>query len=215
MAAAVLVVGLAVPAAITVTSTPAHASAGCSSIDDGTYNGLLKIDIPPACSNVYVSQVHSCRQVVPGSAAQAVECADVYVTNNGSSHFIEGAGKFYCQGTYGQCQGMHVSNLLAYTDESTNGIQGFTQGATYTCNPKPGPACPGNGEKGAKVLYSGAAVLATYNPNQTSGKDCMKVYSFDPADGWNGYPQVMEPKTLPGVHEYVETDSINAEICFE
>ena len=111
---------------------------------------------------------------------------------------------------------MHVSNLLSYYDESQGGIGGYTQGATYTCNPKPGPACPGNSAAGAEVLYSGAAILAMYGNNQVATyKPCMRVYSFDPYDGWNSYNQVMEPKTLPGIHEYVETDSINAEICFE
>jgi hypothetical protein len=213
--AAGLVIGLAVPASITVTSATAHAAA-CDAVPDGTaFGGIPKYEILPGCSNVYVSGAHKCQQVIPGSAAQAVECADVYATNS-SSRYIRGVGKFYCQGTYTQCLGMHVSNLLAFTNNGNSGSggQGFTQGVTYTCNPNPGPACPTGGASRAENLWSGAAYLSDYTPGNVDN-NCMTVYSIDPSDGWNGYPNVMAVKGVNvGVHEYIELDSVNVQICF-
>jgi hypothetical protein len=172
--------------------------------------------LPAGCVNSYISQVHRCQQVALVNGAQAVECADMYFTNSGSTSYIRGVGKFYCQGTYGQCAGMNVTTTMVYQSQGEVASTMVTP-VNYKCNPNPGPACPGNGVNGAKQVWTGAGTFDPPDP-QLGGTRCVLGQTILPYDGWSGFGgvwnNVMQVKGAPATHA-TQLTSIKANFCFD
>ena len=211
LAAATFVLG-AVPASLAISAAPAFASA-CDPIPQGSSNGIPNYELFTGCVNAYIPQVHRCQQVVNANGAQAVECADMYFTNSGGSQYIRGVGKFYCQGTYGQCAGMNVTTTMVWQDNGNN-VSTMVTPVNYKCNPNPGPACPGNGANGAKLVWTDSG---TFTSNAGEPNRCVLGQTILPYDGWSGFggvwANVMQVKGAAAVHT-TQLTSIKANFCF-
>jgi hypothetical protein len=126
-------------------------------------------EVPWGCSSGEVAGAHVCAYVGPSTGAStAVECTDIYVTNNSSATEMWGEGEFYCQGSHPQCLGMNVNVGLSQTNEDNGSIvTGPAQ--NYKCNPGVG-ACP----------TSGRAMVSTGH-DAIHSNTCYEAYTWDPA----------------------------------
>ena len=224
MLTAALLVSAAVPAAITISASASMAiptpPSQCVAIANGSSNGVPNYDLPANCTNARIPQTHVCRQVAASNGETAIECADLYFTNSGSSRFIRGGGEYYCQGKWLQCQGMNVTTTMVWQQQG-DFTSTMVQPVNYKCNPSPGPACNGNAESGSVVVYTGASA-----PLQTSGcgpggcNTCLLGQSFDVADGsshngqtWSNVIQVKGGAAA--THVTSQIASTKANFCFE
>lgn len=101
------------------------------------------------CYNYVVS--HVCEQISPSSNAdQADICTDIYASWTQASSTGEGSldiwgeGEYYCQGSSGQCKGIHAENTISVTADKFTGNQEVPvtyseSSIDYTCSTT---ACP-------------------------------------------------------------------------
>ncbi len=198
-----LVFTLGTAASVTIaTQSPARASIPCNAAQDSSGEWW----VPYGCSGVPIPGAHKCAETGYGSDASgnptwAVECADIYATDNSSTTYVWGEGEFYCQGEYAQCQGMNVSVDFSATDSLFGAYTAPIR--NYQCNPSIG-ACP----NGGRAMVSTAHFTDKY-------ADCVDTYSWDPADGWHGAHQVISVKPFGhAIHSATQLDSNHVTVCF-
>jgi hypothetical protein len=163
--AAVCALGIAVAVSAAVPS-PAAQAASCAAYQK---SGSSDWWVNYGCTTIPITASHVCQTFDNGEyvdGAQAIECADIYVTTTGGYGTFWGEGEFYCQGPdgYVQCAGMNVN-----VDVTGNGQ---TEPAkNYKCNPDVG-ACPANG----RAWWSSEKFATLYG-----GNICLPVTGFLPS----------------------------------
>jgi|SRR3984957_5190882 len=113
-----------------------------------TSNGNYTYTIASGCDSVEVYS--KCQTFGSYSGTNAVECADIYATNDNGNIWVWGEGEFSCQGEQPQCAGMNVSDSITgiVYQENTGTDDGFgpLDSGGWQCNPNAG-ACPNGGHK--------------------------------------------------------------------
>jgi hypothetical protein len=144
----------------------------------------------------------------PGVYEDAIECADLYVTNDNpdeNRYELWGEGEFYCQGArhtgqaYYQCDGMNVNVGVAHAAILSNGSTGVgtaDPARNYKCNPTVG-ACPANDKVWWASNHFGYFNVAS----------CEQTYAYLPVDNVIAFLGV-------AIHTQVEWDSYTVNICF-
>lgn len=160
-------------------------------------------DISGDCNSERVADAHTCQVIgtstTSAGTTQAVECADIYVTDNSSAQEIWGEGKFYCQGVYVQCLGMNVQVWMSASSiGSPIGPPAHTFSGSYKCNPSVG-ACP-NGMP---------AYVATGHYTQLGHSTCFNTYSWEPAGG----DIISVNGASSAFHSTTELDSVKITLC--
>jgi hypothetical protein len=120
--------------------------------------------ISRGCYSQRIPGTHVCAPVGPATGANtAVECADLYVTDDATGHGqLWGEGEFYCQPADEQCLGMNVNVVGFYIDLTHGGTGGLAE-TKYVCNPTVG-ACPSGGEAAVATGHSATVVQTCLEP---------------------------------------------------
>ncbi|HEY6501009.1 MAG TPA: hypothetical protein VIZ20_16370 [Streptosporangiaceae bacterium] len=162
--AACCALGIVVAASAAIPAPAAQAQSCVAYQKSGSSNWWVNF----GCNAVPIPGSHVCQAFDNGEyvdGAQAVECADVYVTTTGGYGTFWGEGEFYCQGPNGyiQCAGMNVNVDFTGT--------GQTEPAkNYKCNPDVGACTTG------KAMWSSEKYATLYG-----GNICIPVTGFLPA----------------------------------
>jgi len=198
--AAVFALGFALPLSAVLPASAAHA-ATMASVSCAPYQSGGDWFVNQGCDAQEIPGSHHCAVMGEVDGIQAIQCADIWVSNNDASGFgaIYGEGSFYCQDSAGYypCAGMNVNVGGAYA-EVIGGLVGYGYQlpvANFKCNPS-GLTC----YAGRQYQNTGEGVV--------SNTQCWQTYMWDPT---GNVIQIVPGTTA--IHSSAEVDSNTVTVC--